>query len=126
MGTSKRLAPLYDMQMQHRSIIEASKAGPLQSLTDRELGLREQPVTIYPGPYTRVRAWVRFGPEAIRVDALLMRSTPLAAGIAFRAEGESGPRNLPRKPSSAKPTLAGVCPTLDWDRGLQSRLPSSS
>lgn len=89
MGTSKRLAPLYDMQMQHRSIIQASKAGPLQSLTDREIGLREQPVTIYPRPYTRVRAWVRFGPEPIRVDAVLMRSTPLAAGIAFRAEGET-------------------------------------
>lgn len=89
MGTSKRLAPLYEMQMQHRSIIQASAAGPLQTLTDRELGLREQPVTIYPRPYTRVRAWVRFGPEAIRVDAVLMRSTPLAAGIAFRAESDT-------------------------------------
>ena len=89
MGTSKRLAPLYDMQMQHRSIIQASKARPLQSLTDREFALREQPVTIYPRPCTKVRAWMRFGPEAIRVDAVLMRSTPTDAGIAFRAEGET-------------------------------------
>jgi len=86
MGTSKRLAPLYDMEAQHRAIIAASKRGPLQSLTDRELAVREQPVTIYPhGAQKRVRAWVRFGPEAIRVDAKIVRSTPLAAGIEFRA-----------------------------------------
>lgn len=85
MGTSKRLAPYYDMQAQHRAILTAAKAGPLQSLTDRELGLREQPLTIYPQPYVTVSAWVRFGPEAIRVDAKLARSTPLAAGITFRA-----------------------------------------
>ncbi|WP_431072733.1 hypothetical protein [Microbacterium phyllosphaerae] len=29
--------------------------------------------------------WVRFGPEAIRADAKLARSTPTAAGIVFRA-----------------------------------------
>ena len=89
LGTSKRLAPLYDRQMQHRSIVQASKAGPLQSLSERELALRDHPLTIYPYPYSKVTAWVRFGPEAIRVDALLMRSTPLAAGIAFRAESET-------------------------------------
>jgi hypothetical protein len=58
----------------------------LQSLSDRELALREHPLTIYPYPQTVVRAWVRFGPEPIRVDAKLLRSTPLAAGIEFRAE----------------------------------------
>lgn len=31
MGTGKSLAPLYDMRMQHRSIIQASKAGPLRA-----------------------------------------------------------------------------------------------
>lgn len=86
MGSSKRLAPLYDRQAQHRSILAAARAGPLQSLSDRELALREHPLTIYPHPQTVVRAWVRFGPEAVRVDAKLMRSTPLAAGIEFRAE----------------------------------------
>lgn len=86
MGTSKRLAPFYDMQAQHQSILSAARHGPLQSLTDRELDLREQPVTIYPhGAQRRIRAWVRFGPESIRVDAKVVRSTPLAAGIEFRA-----------------------------------------
>ncbi|WP_449407164.1 hypothetical protein [Microbacterium maritypicum] len=85
MGTSRRLAPYYDMRSQHQEILRAAKAGPLQSLTDRELALREHPVTIYPQPYRAVRAWVRFGPEAVRVDAKLCRSTPLAVGIEFRA-----------------------------------------
>ena len=78
------LSAYRDKQSQARSILEAAKRGPLQSLTDRELDIREQPVTIYPRPKP-VRAWVRFGPEAIRVDAKLVRSSPLAAGIEFRA-----------------------------------------
>ncbi|MFJ2543814.1 hypothetical protein [Microbacterium sp. NPDC087589] len=85
MGTSKRLAAHYDMRSQHHAILAAARSGPLQSLTDRELALGEQPVTIYPQPYRAVRAWVRFGPEAIRVDAKLARSTLSAAGIEFRA-----------------------------------------
>lgn len=86
MGTSKRLAPHYDMQAQHRAILSAAHAGPLQSLSDRELALRETPVTVYPhAAQPRVRAWVRFGPEAVRVDAKVVRSTPAAAGIEFRA-----------------------------------------
>ena len=78
------LSAYRDMQSQARSIIEAAKHGPLQSLSPRELDAREQPMTIYPRP-KRVRAWVRFGLEPVRVDAKLMRSTPLAAGIEFRA-----------------------------------------
>jgi hypothetical protein len=78
------LSAYRDMQSQARSILEAAKHGPLQSLTDREMDVREQPMTIYPRP-KRVRAWVRFGPEAVRVDAKLARSTQLAAGIEFRA-----------------------------------------
>lgn len=78
------LSAYRDMQSQSRSILEAAKHGPLQSLTDREMDAREQPMTIYPHP-KRVRAWVRFGPDAIRVQAKLVRSTPLAAGIEFRA-----------------------------------------
>lgn len=86
MGTSKRLAPYYDMQAQHQAILSAAKRGPLQSLSDRELALRETPVTIYPHAIQRrVRAWVRFGPEPICVDAKVVRSTPLAAGIEFKS-----------------------------------------
>jgi hypothetical protein len=76
------------MHSQQQAILAAAKHGPLQTLTERELEAREQPVTIYPQP-KRVRAWVRFGPEAVRVDAKLMRSTPLAVGIEFRAEDQT-------------------------------------
>ena len=83
------LSAYRDMQSQARSILEAAKHGPLQSLTERELNLREQPLTIYPHALQRrVRAWVRFGPESIRVDAKLVRSTPLATGIEFRCEND--------------------------------------
>lgn len=90
MGAGERVKASNDMRTQRSSIIAASRRGPLQSLSDRELALREHPVTIYPrGLQKRVRAWVRFGAEAVCVDARLMRSTPLAAGIEFRAEGQT-------------------------------------
>lgn len=84
---SERLQIAYDRRSQAQSILTASKRGPLQSLTDRELALEQQPVTVYPHALQRrVKAWVRFGPESVRVEAKLMRSTPLAAGIEFHAE----------------------------------------
>ena len=76
------------MYAAHKQIADAAKTGALQSLTDRELDVRVQPLTIYPRP-KKVRAWVRFGPTAIRVDAQLVRSTPLAAGIEFHAEDQT-------------------------------------
>ncbi|WP_240747248.1 hypothetical protein [Microbacterium sp. K24] len=80
------LQATYDMRSAESAIKSAARSGPLQSLTDRELDVRNQPVTVYPHALQRrVKAWVRFGPESIRVDAKLMRSTPLAAGIEFRA-----------------------------------------
>lgn len=85
MGTNRRYAHHYDKLTDER-IIEhfIATAGPLQSLTAEELELTSTPVTIYPeGNRPRVRAWVRFGPQHTRVDAVLARSTPTAAGIEF-------------------------------------------
>ncbi|WP_245958620.1 hypothetical protein [Microbacterium bovistercoris] len=71
--------------MQERSVTAASKRGALQSLTERELDLKNVPLTVYPyALQRRVKAWVRFGAESIRVDAKVVRSTPSAAGIEFR------------------------------------------
>lgn len=79
-----------DKRLQEQSILAAAKHGPLQSLTERELEVRDQPLTIYPwNAQRRVKAWVRFGPESIRVDAKIVRSTPLAAGIEFKAQGQT-------------------------------------
>ena len=86
---SERLQAAYDRRSQAKSILAAAQRGPLQTLTDRELALREHAVTIYPTALQRrARAWVRFGLESVRVEATLMRTTPLAAGIEFRAEDE--------------------------------------
>lgn len=88
MGSSKRLAEHYDLRAAARAILTAAAAGPLQSLSKHELELDCQPVTTYPRPQ-RVRAWVRFGPEPIRVEAALMRTTPHAAAIQFTAEDQT-------------------------------------
>lgn len=90
MGASDRVKASNDIRSARAAISAAARRGPLQTLTDRELSLREYPVTVYPHALQRrVRAWVRFGAEAIRVDAKIMRSTPLAAGIEFHGEDES-------------------------------------
>ncbi|MBT2485627.1 MULTISPECIES: hypothetical protein [unclassified Microbacterium] len=84
MGASDRLKASNYVRSARASVTAAAKRGPLQSLSDRELALREHPVTVYPHALQRrVRAWVRFGAEAVRVDAKIMRSTPLAVGIEF-------------------------------------------
>ncbi len=87
MGTNKRYADHYDGLMDAR-ILErtAATAGPLQSLTDAELELDTEPLTIAPQPHP-VKAWVRFGSTAIRVDAEACRWTERAVGIRFTAGG---------------------------------------
>ncbi|OIU87704.1 hypothetical protein [Microbacterium sp. AR7-10] len=83
MGTSQRLAEHYDLRAEEKQLERYAKtAGPLQSLSERELALDKQPVTTYPQP-RRVKAWVRFGPQPARVNALLLRSTDTAVGIEF-------------------------------------------
>jgi hypothetical protein len=79
-----------EKRMHDQAILEAARHGPLQSLTEREREASAQPVTIYPwDAQRRVRAWVRFGPESVRVDARIVRSTALAAGIEFKAAGQT-------------------------------------
>lgn len=85
MGTNKRYAAYYDRQTDER-IIETfvAQAGPLQSLTPEEIEADRLPMTIYPeGHRPKVKAWVRFGPKHTRVDAELVRSNSIAAGIQF-------------------------------------------
>lgn len=87
---SPRLQVALDRRTQAQEILKAAARGPLQSLTDRELTLQKQPLTIYPlGTQPRVRAWVRFGSEPVQVAAALVRSTPTAAGIEFRSDGKT-------------------------------------
>lgn len=86
-GPGDRLKYSNDVRSARAAITAAAKRGPLQTLSDRELALREHPITVYPyALQRRVRAWVRFGAEVVRVDAKIMRSTPLAAGIEFQGD----------------------------------------
>lgn len=73
-----------DMRSLNEAILAAAKRAPLQTLTDRELKVRDQPVTLYP-PTTACAHGFGSAEEAVPVDAKGMRSTPLAAGIEFCA-----------------------------------------
>lgn len=87
MGTSKRYAHVVDRRMSERirmqELERLAAEYPLQSLTPAELGLDREPLTRDPQPRQRVRAWVRFGPSAIDVDAVVHVWTERAIGIAF-------------------------------------------
>ncbi|MFD5215266.1 hypothetical protein [Microbacterium sp. NPDC058345] len=91
MGSNRRYAHYYDRMTEERMIESfIAKAGPLQSLTPEEIELDALPLTIYPeGRRPQVKAWVRFGPKHARVDAVIVRSNSLAAGIEFTVRGKT-------------------------------------
>lgn len=82
MGTNRRYADSYDRRMDDRILQRIVADSPLQSLTDEELRTDALPVTRDPQP-KRCKAWVRFGPHAIRVDAFVVTWNDLACGIEF-------------------------------------------
>ena len=87
MGSNRRYSDHFDGLMDARILDRiVATAGPLQSLTDAEIELDKEPLTISPQPHP-VRAWVRFGSTAIRVDAAPCRWTERAVGIRFSAGG---------------------------------------
>lgn len=64
--------------------------GPLQSLTPAEVELETLPLTIYPDAVRpRVKAWVRFGAQPVRVDAVIARANERAVGIEFTVSGKT-------------------------------------
>lgn len=88
MGTNKRYAHVVDRRVGERILERAAADGPLQRLTDTELELDRQPLTIDPHPKP-AKAWVRFGPTPVLVDALVHRWTPRACGISFEVAGQT-------------------------------------
>ena len=82
MGTNKRYAAHYDRLMDERVLQRVASEFPLQTLTDRELRRDSLPVTRDPQPKP-CRAWVRFGPHAFHVDAVVAVWNDLACGIEF-------------------------------------------
>ncbi|WP_240658512.1 hypothetical protein [Microbacterium sp. CPCC 204701] len=55
---------------------------PLQTLTPQELQKDTLPVTRDPQPKP-CRAWVRFGPHAVLVDAVVVAWNDVACGVEF-------------------------------------------
>ena len=82
MGTSKRYAEYYDRQMDNRILQRIAEENPLQSLTAGERCEGTLPVTRDPQPKA-CKAWVRFGPHAMLVDAVVVVWNDLACGIQF-------------------------------------------
>lgn len=87
MGTNKRYADSIDRRVGERILERAAVDGPLQRLTDAELELEHQPLTIDPRPKP-AKAWVRFGNTPVLVNALVHRRTPRACGISFEVAGK--------------------------------------
>ena len=68
--------------MDARILQRIADENPLQSLTDSELQKDRLPVTRDPNPKP-CRAWVRFGPHAMLVDAVVVVWNDVACGIEF-------------------------------------------
>jgi len=81
-GSNRRYGAHYDRLMDARILERLATEYPLQSLTDRELRRDELPVTRDPRPRP-CRAWVRFGPHSLLVDAVVVVWNELACGIEF-------------------------------------------
>ncbi|GAA1969021.1 hypothetical protein GCM10009776_35140 [Microbacterium deminutum] len=81
-GTSKRYAAHYDGLMDARVLQRIAADFPLQTLTAKELQRDELPETRDPRPKA-CRAWVRFGPHAMLVDAAVVVWNDRACGIQF-------------------------------------------
>ncbi|MFF2485115.1 hypothetical protein ACFVSU_01840 [Microbacterium sp. NPDC058062] len=85
MTTNKRYPNLAGRLMNERILKQAAAAHPLQTLTDQELQRGVLPITRDPQP-KKCRAWVRFGPNAVLVDAEVVMWNDVACGIQFAVE----------------------------------------
>ena len=83
MGSSRRYAHHYDRMMDDRILAKVAADNPLQTLTPKELRADSLPVTRDPHPKP-CKAWVRFGPHALQVDAVVVVWNDVACGIQFR------------------------------------------
>ena len=81
-GTNKRHAQHFDRLMDNRILQRIAAENPLQTLTPHELRKDTLPVTRDPQPKP-CKAWVRFGPHATQVDAVVVVWNDLACGIEF-------------------------------------------
>jgi hypothetical protein len=81
-GTNRRYADRADRLMDARILQRIADENPLQSLTPEERQEDVLPITRDPRPKA-CTAWVRFGPHAMRVDAVVVVWNEVACGISF-------------------------------------------
>lgn len=77
----------FDKLADDRILQRIASEHPLQTLTPRELQTDTLPVTRDPQPKP-CKAWVRFGPHPLQVDAVVVVWNDVACGISFKV-GES-------------------------------------
>ncbi|MFK4806166.1 hypothetical protein ACI3KX_09880 [Microbacterium sp. ZW CA_36] len=82
MGSNRRYAAYFDKQMDNRILQSIAEENPLQSLTPEELRQDTLPITRDPKPKP-CKAWVRFGPHAMLVDAIVLVWNDIACGVSF-------------------------------------------
>jgi hypothetical protein len=80
MGTSKRYADHFDRLMDNRVAAGLMAEHSPASLSNIELELDTEPLTRAPVPRP-VTAWVRYGPTALKVDAVAVAWTEFAVAI---------------------------------------------
>ncbi|MCU1416799.1 MAG: hypothetical protein JWP32_973 [Schumannella sp.] len=80
MGTNKRYSDSIDRRMNARIAEREAEGLEPFTLTPAELELATQPLTKTPVPKP-VRAWVRFGPHALQVDAEAVAWTERAVAL---------------------------------------------
>ncbi|MET0296937.1 MAG: hypothetical protein ABW024_06020 [Microbacterium sp.] len=68
--------------MDERILQRIAEEFPLQSLTEKERQAESLPVTRDPQPKP-CRAWVRFGPHSMQVEAKVVVWNDVACGIVF-------------------------------------------
>ncbi|MFF2486246.1 hypothetical protein ACFVSU_07605 [Microbacterium sp. NPDC058062] len=82
MGSNRRYAAYFDRQMDNKILQRIAEENPLQSLTPEELQQDTLPITRDPKPKP-CKAWVRFGPHAMLVDAVVVVWNDIACGVSF-------------------------------------------
>lgn len=81
-GTNKRYADSIDRRSLEQ-VYRRAMVGDPDSLSENEIALHEEPLTTYPKP-EKVRAWVRYGRESVRVNAYVLASTRWAARVRWQ------------------------------------------
>lgn len=89
MGTNKRYPNLTPERAEERELREASKQGPLQTLSADQLRLQSRVISLAP-ERTRMwgLAWLRFGNVDVRTTVLVKRWTDDAVGVEVDVDGK--------------------------------------